>query len=73
MTFGRKDRHHRTGKPVGEWLLRKLQRTLLAFGISEKEVAVMLQKNPATLMSLDEQQPPTEDSWHAGRTAPRAA
>jgi predicted TIM-barrel fold metal-dependent hydrolase len=43
--------------------MRVFVRALLAFGISEKEVAVMLQKNPATLMYLDEKVARAEDSW----------
>ena len=36
--------------------MRVFIQALLAFGISEKEVAVMLQKNPAHLMYLDDKQ-----------------
>jgi len=45
----------------------------LAFGISEKEVAVMLQKNPAKLLYLDEKVARAEDPWlPLGRESPAA-
>jgi Family of unknown function (DUF6282) len=53
--------------------MRVFVRALLAFGISEKEVAVMLQKNPATLMYLDDKTPRVEDSWHRNGASPPVA
>jgi hypothetical protein len=43
--------------------MRVFVRALLAFGISEKEIAVMLQTNPAKLMYLDDKMARPEDSW----------
>lgn len=44
--------------------MRVFVRALLAFGISEKEIAVMLQENPAKLLYLDDASARAEDTWH---------
>jgi Family of unknown function (DUF6282) len=43
--------------------MRVFVRALLAFGISESEIATMLQKNPAKLMYLDDKMARPEHSW----------
>ena len=50
--------------------MRVFIRALLAFGISEKEIAVMLQENPARLLYLDDRTPRVEHTWHTRGKGP---